>query len=254
MNAREKNEIPIDPVSGEPIDLRAQPGYYPGYSTLKQKDHWDEATKAKVLKRVCEVPPLRFFSETEAVVLQCVLDRILPQFDREKEFRIPILNLIDDRLHAKRFDGYIFEGLPEEDEAHRLGLQGVSELSEKRHAKAFNELLPREQEEILLMIRDGKVEASAIWKTLPPQHYWSLLVQDAVSAYYSHPFAWDEIGFGGPAYPRGYMRLTRGRPEPWEVNEQRYEWLAPEFSQSDQYKNNEELFSKSSRHGEAGSH
>ena len=28
-----------------------------------------------------------------------------------------------------------------------------------------------------------------------------------VGAFYSHPWAWNEIGFGGPAYPRGYMRL-----------------------------------------------
>ena len=35
-------------------------------------------------------------------------------------------------------------------------------------------------------------------------------MQDVVEAYYAHPYAWDEVGFGGPAYPRGYMRLERG--------------------------------------------
>jgi hypothetical protein len=28
-----------------------------------------------------------------------------------------------------------------------------------------------------------------------------------LAAFYAHPWAWNEIGFGGPAYPRGYMRL-----------------------------------------------
>jgi hypothetical protein len=28
-----------------------------------------------------------------------------------------------------------------------------------------------------------------------------------LSAFYSHPWAWNEIGFGGPAYPHGFMRL-----------------------------------------------
>ena len=52
--------------------------------------------------------------------------------------------------------------------------------------------------------------------------------------YYSHPWAWDEIGFGGPAYPRAYMRLERGEPEPWEVAEKRYEWaMRPEVWLSD---------------------
>jgi len=31
-----------------------------------------------------------------------------------------------------------------------------------------------------------------------------------LAAFYSHPWAWNEIGFGGPAYPRGYMRLAPG--------------------------------------------
>ena len=68
---------------------------------------------------------------------------------------------------------------------------------------------------------------------MPVQRFWMLLVQDAVDAYYAHPYAWDEIGFGGPAYPRAYMRLEHGEPEPWEVEEQRYEWLAPADSVSD---------------------
>ena len=38
-------------------------------------------------------------------------------------------------------------------------------------------------------------------------------------AYYAHPYAWDEIGFGGPAYPRGYFALNNGAPEPWEPRE-----------------------------------
>ena len=37
-----------------------------------------------------------------------------------------------------------------------------------------------------------------------------------LSAFYSHPWAWNEIGFGGPAYPRGYARLGAGQRESWE--------------------------------------
>ena len=37
--------------------------------------------------------------------------------------------------------------------------------------------------------------------------------------YYSHPKAWNEIGFGGPASPRGYVRLDGDRPDPWEAIE-----------------------------------
>jgi hypothetical protein len=37
-----------------------------------------------------------------------------------------------------------------------------------------------------------------------------------LAAFYSHPWAWNEIGFGGPAYPRGYARLGVGQRETWE--------------------------------------
>ena len=40
-----------------------------------------------------------------------------------------------------------------------------------------------------------------------------------VPALYSHPKAWNEIGFGGPASPRGYVRLDGDRPDPWEAAE-----------------------------------
>jgi hypothetical protein len=35
-------------------------------------------------------------------------------------------------------------------------------------------------------------------------------MRGVLSEFYSHPWAWNEIGFGGPAYPRGYMRLAAG--------------------------------------------
>ena len=39
------------------------------------------------------------------------------------------------------------------------------------------------------------------------QRAWSVCMRMILAAFYSHPWAWNEIGFGGPAYPRGYMRL-----------------------------------------------
>ena len=44
-----------------------------------------------------------------------------------------------------------------------------------------------------------------------------LCMRMMLEAFYSHPWAWNEIGFGGPAYPRGYMRLgPTGILEPHE--------------------------------------
>jgi hypothetical protein len=44
-------------------------------------------------------------------------------------------------------------------------------------------------------------------------------VHDIAGAYYAHPTAWNEIGFGGPASPRGYVRMGFDKRDPWDAVE-----------------------------------
>lgn len=70
---------------------------------------------------------------------------------------------------------------------------------------SFVELEPLQQDTVLKSIHDAQPPAAHdIWQRMPVHRYWLLLMQDVVDAYYAHPYAWDEIGFGGPAYPRGF--------------------------------------------------
>lgn len=231
-----RGRLPIEPQTGAPIAPRAQPGYYPGFSTLAQQKFWDDATRQVVLKRVNEPPPIRFFSPEEARLMQAVIDRIIPQDDRDDDHRIPILNVIGDRLYHNRIDGYRYDDMPPDGEAHRLGLQAIEAIAQEMHSQHFVDLPPDQQDRVLLSIHDCQPPAAHdIWARMSCQRYWMLLVQDCIEGYYAHPWAWDEIGFGGPAYPRGYMRLEHGRPEPWEVEEQRYEWSGPPWSASNRY-------------------
>lgn len=228
--------LPVNPKTGKPIQPMAHPGYYPGYSTLSQKAFWDEATRNVVLARVEQVPPVRFFSPQEAELMQAVCDRLLPQDDRDEAHKIPVLNYIDNRLYNRQIDGYRFADMPPDHEAHRLGLQAIETIARSMYGRSFVQLNQTEQDTILKSIHDGNPPAAQeIWQKMPVNRFWMLLMQDVVDAYYAHPYAWDEIGFGGPAYPRGYMRLEGGKPEPWEVDEQRYEWEAPTGSLSDRY-------------------
>ena len=234
---KQEQRHPLDAKSGQPLTPRAQPGYYPGFSTLSQQAFWDEATRKVVLDRVHNVPPIRFFSPDEVPLMQAVCDRILPQDDRDDAHKIPLVNYIDNRLYHRRIDGYRFENMPDDNQAFRWGLQAIDEIARHMHGAAFIDLGQREQDEVLQTLHDGQPPAAEdIWQKMPVHHFWMLLVQDCIDAYYAHPYAWDEIGFGGPAYPRGYMRLEDGKPEPWEVEEQRYEWKAPPESLSDVYR------------------
>ncbi|HZP15383.1 MAG TPA: hypothetical protein VFA96_06145, partial [Nocardioides sp.] len=57
------------------------------------------------------------------------------------------------------------------------------------------------------------------WYGLRAAHVWSLWMRYACAAFYAHPWAWNEIGFGGPAYPTGYKNLGVDGRESWEVQE-----------------------------------
>lgn len=228
----EHDRWPVNPL-GEPLPPRAQPGYYPGFSTLAQRDYWDEATRRTVVDRVEKIPPIRFFSPDEARLLAAVVARALPQDDRDEAHRIPIVPFIDERLAEGIIDGYRYDSMPPDGEAHRLGLRGIEACSRARYGGPFELLDAAAQEAVLLTIHDGKPDGGhEIWERLPAHRYWLLLLHDICRVYYAHPWAWDEIGFGGPAYPRGYLRLEGGEPEPWEVKEQRYDWKAPPSSRS----------------------
>ena len=55
------------------------------------------------------------------------------------------------------------------------------------------------------------------WHGLNAAHVWSLWTRYACTAFYAHPSAWNEIGFPGPAYPRGYKNPGVDARESFEV-------------------------------------
>jgi hypothetical protein len=188
------------------------------------------------MERIECVPAIRFFTPEETRLMSALAERLLPQDDRDAGHRIPIVNTIDDRLYTGRIDGYRFDDMPPDGEAYRLGLQGIDRIARHMHGRPFVELSVREGDEVLWTMHRGEPPAGEeIWDRVPVTRFWLMMMQDVLEAYYSHPLAWDEIGFGGPAYPRGYFRLERGQPEPWEVKERRYEWEAPSESLADRY-------------------
>jgi len=222
-----KRSFPWRPTGSEIRNLR-QPGYYARFSTLGQKKAWDDATLQVVTQRVERVPSIRFFTPQESAVLQAVIDRVLPQDDRSEDRTIPILPEIDTRLFENHLNGFRYEDMPPDQEAYRIGLKAIDEMARDRFGRFFCDLTVHREELILKSIHDGTPDPDHhIWTQMPVHRFWALLMEDCVTAYYAHPWAWDEIGFGGPAYPRGYMRLENGLPEPWETDEERYEWSVP---------------------------
>ena len=246
--------LPVD-ADGKPLPPRPQPGYYPKFSTLSQQSFCDAATRSTVLHRVTTIPPVRFFTPAEAEIMQRVIEHVLPQDDRTPERRIPILPFIDERLFSGRTAGYRFEDMPQDGEAYRRFLRAIDLMALEAHGTQFLQLPWHEADVLLKGLHDGKPTPGAedIWQTLPVKHFWTIMMSDCAEVYYAHPWAWDEIGFGGPAYPRAYFRLEGGAPEPWETHERRYEWNVPPGCVSGEQES-EATHADTPTHGETGSH
>jgi len=248
------NGRPYEPGSRKPIGPLSQPGYYAAFRTLDQQRFWDAKTREVILDRVQNAPPIRFFTPDEGKLLETICAHIIPQDDRDGAHKIPIVPWIDTRLYKDVHDGYRFADMPPDREAFRLGLRAIEEIADQLHQRAFICLDPIQQDGILKSLHDGKPQAGyKVWERMPVHRFWTMLVQDCIEAYYAHPWAWDEIGFGGPAYPRAYMRLDNGLPEPWESNERRYEWKAPDTSVSDLYEPKPSPIEHSAPHRKRGS-
>src|SRR3954468_367779 len=99
---------------------------YPDYDVLEQAGHWDEATRRVVLARVEDVPAVRFFSADQARTLRCFCDVVTAQ---DEEPRIPVLEMVDAKLHAGRLDGYQHADLPDDREVWRLAARGLDECA-----------------------------------------------------------------------------------------------------------------------------
>jgi hypothetical protein len=194
---------------------------YPGYDVLAKwaGPDWDAQTRAVVRQRVQDVPPIRFLTGEEVRLLEAIVQRLVPQPDRDPAERIPIVPWIDEKLHHDLRDGYRYEELPPLRKAWRLGLAGIEESARVIHARAFADLDIAAQDSVLTLVQRAEAPGD-VWKRLPAARFFrDVLCLTVVKIYYAHPSAWSEIGYSGPSSPRGHVRNWMGGADPWEAQE-----------------------------------
>ena len=104
-------------------------------------------------------------------------------------------------------------------DAWRIGLAALDDESLHRHRAVFADLGERERVGLVQALEHGTLSRDA-WRGMPSKLFFTQRVlHDICTTYYSHPSTWSAIGFGGPANPRGYVRMTFNRRDPWEARE-----------------------------------
>ncbi|MHA3701792.1 gluconate 2-dehydrogenase subunit 3 family protein [Jatrophihabitans sp. YIM 134969] len=190
-------------------------GRFPGFDVLDQVHTWDDVTTGVVLARLAPVSDLSFFTAVEDAAARPLCDLLLAQDD---DPRIPVVALIDARLAAGETDGWRYDDMPPDPQAWRDTLAALDDDARTAHDQLFHVCAPQQQAALVQTVFDAAHHGEA-WYAWSAMHVWSLWTRYACAAFYSHPWAWNEIGFGGPAYPRGYKNIGLDARERWEVRD-----------------------------------
>lgn len=180
-------------------------GRYPDYDVLQNADNWDAATREVVTGRLHMTGPLRFFTAEEEPALRALCDVTTAQ---DAEPRVPVAEMVDEKYADGKLDGYRYDNMPRDTDTWRLVLRGLDETARGRYGVegGFAVADIEAQEAIVAAMSGGSLSGGA-WDELDVSRAFSVCMRAILAAFYSHPWTWNEIGYGGPAYPQGYMRL-----------------------------------------------
>lgn len=202
-------------------------GRYPDYNVLSQQDAWDEVTRRVVLERLKPYGEPKFFTLQEWQTLSAFADTLLAQHG---EPRVDVLAHVDRKLHDAGdggVDGFQYFDLPSDQEVWRRAAAGLDHSARERGAADYAGADQNVKAAVLQDFLDGKLSGGP-WQGLNVARAFRVVARLLLEGFYSHPWVWNEIGFGGPAYPRGYMRLGMALDEPGDNREP---WERPEASQ-----------------------
>jgi hypothetical protein len=215
-----------------------RPPRYPGYDVMQKRDtpSWDDVTREVIDARLAQRNAPSFCNDAQWRTLDALCAVIVPRSraprttltvegriekddTRWAEPTVPVAAHIDMKLLHDSRDGYRDARLPPIRDAWRIGLAALDAESRAAYGAAFADIDDTQQRALVTRMQRGELKDAA-WEGMPSDVFFSLRVlHDVGSAYYAHPQAWSEIGFGGPANPRGYVRMQANRRDPWEPAE-----------------------------------
>lgn len=188
------------------------------YDVLDKRDtpSWNDKTREAIDDRLALQVLDGILDDLQLASLRHLLSRVVP--DPSGRPPTTTLAMIVRRIAENASDGYRDHRLPQMADCWKRGLDALEAEGRARHGAAFASLKPVEVDALLKCVASANVKAD--WGNLPSDLFWSKrLLPDCISAHWAQPSLWSAMGFGGPASPRGYVRLGLNRRDPWEAEE-----------------------------------
>lgn len=189
--------------------------HYPLYNVMKERNEWDDHTQSIVESRINVISNLKFLTPEEADRLKSICSLLID--DRTGEVMDFIIEHIDQTLDQSPGESQRKVGVPAAPKLVRSGLRAIETGAQVLYSCSFKDLDEEKQMQYLQQISDSIAKPQHIWASIPQRALFMKLLELTVEAYCSHPRVWSAIGYGGPAYPRGYVRTQIGHLDPWEA-------------------------------------
>ena len=154
---------------------------------LKRSDDWEPA----------------FFSQPEADTLRQLAARLFPSAEG---YGINQIAELDRCLADGDRDGWRYNTMPPDADAHRLGAQGWDETAAAQYGSPFAKLTADQQDAVIRLVQDGNPVGDT-WQRLPAARYFEELLAELTEIYYSHPLVQEEIGYVGMADTPGWQQI-----------------------------------------------
>lgn len=190
--------------------------HYPGFNVLAEQEAWDEYSRSIVLQRLDPAPP-SLLNEHEADTLRAVVANLM--FECRADVINFVVSNIDSRLRSPIGESERKPKAPPQDALVRQGVALLDAIAagSSQSDTPFKELKAEHQSHILQTLQKGKHMTPHGAPALPQKDLFKKLLTLTVDAYASHPDIWSDMGYAGPAYPRGYYRIELGLHDPWEA-------------------------------------
>lgn len=189
--------------------------WYPGFDVTKEQFEWDPHTRQVVMGRLQYQRTYSWLTEAEVVVVQAIAETLVAD-DREPILRFMVHHL-DGQMTGDIGESQREQGVPTASQLVRQALTNLDRAATVKVQRRLLSLQPAEREALLRQMERGAIDWLPDWDTTQQQAAFSKLATTLVKAYYAHPTIWSEIGYAGPAYPRGYLRSEFGLTDPWEA-------------------------------------
>ncbi|MFC5406137.1 gluconate 2-dehydrogenase subunit 3 family protein [Cohnella soli] len=188
---------------------------YPSFNVMNEKDEWDGHTQLIVSSRLESSVKFQFLTEHEVEMLRSICSLLVD--DALPDALEYVISHIDRTLYSSPGEGQRKVGVPAAPEYIRQGLAAFDRSSQLKYSATFAKLSATEQKQLIQDISVGRDHPAEVWNGIPQKDLFNKLMQLTVESYCSYPRVWSDIGYAGPAYPRGYVRTQLGQLDPWEA-------------------------------------